>query len=664
MSWSGTGAAAVSAIALSLSVMVAPIAADAAARPRTVPELPGFYQRVLTLPEAKLYAEPSFTSAVQKARVPTFSVLYVYDCEPGDCSLWLKVGAKADGTIDGWLDTAHAEDWRNMLVMQYAPRGQRNRVVMFKTHRALSALVTARDGAAKAKAIIDQIEAGHADPNVIAAVEPKAAVNPHNAFYLMPILFWDEADFADGTPTRLLQIAGVNRLPPRPQPAPAPPPPPAPKFRIGIVFVLETSNSMGPYIERTKEMIRETYQALEAAGTADRVEIGLVGYRANADRDRRLEYTTRVFQPLALDAAPDRILAHLDDIHNARARSPGWDEDAIAGLYSAMNDLDWQPYAARIIVIVADSGAIGGNSPLARYAGVDIGNIVEIADRKNIAVFPVYLMTPRGARLGNRVHALTQWHALGRTGDPTRDKFTGIQAGELGSFGAALDRFSQSLVETVATLTANHPIARPPVAPSPRNDGDGAAGIGQALVNELFRAQAEYLGTVAGTAAPTFFSAWVCDRDLVDPALPALQVRVFLTRNQLSELGASLARILDEAKRATLSPQTFFDNLQRLSAVMSGDPNRQGAADAFATIGGSNLLPAYLKALPYRSKVLRMTQSIWLDLGLTGQQEFIDELESKLRSYRDIEQDNTSWVDLGGGDRGSEVYPVALAELP
>jgi serine/threonine-protein kinase PpkA len=545
--------------------------------------------------------------------------------------------------------------------MQYAPRGQRNRVVMFKSHQALSALVTAGDGAAKAKAMIEQIEAGHADPNVLAAVEPKAAVNPHNAFYLMPILLWDEADFADGTPTRLLQIAGVNRLPPHPRPAPAPPPP-AQKFRIGIVFVLETSNSMGPYLERTKEMIRQTYRALAAAGTADRVEIGLVGYRANADRDNRLEYTTRVFQPLALDAAPGQILAHLDDIHNARARSPGWDEDAIAGLYAAMNDLDWQPYAARIIVIVADSGAIGGNNPMARYPGVDIGNIVEIAGRKNIVIFPVYLMTPRGARLGNRARALAQWHTLGQTGDATRDKFTGIQAGAIGPFGAALDRFSQSLVETVGTLAANHPIARPPVPPSPRNDGDAAAGIGQALVNELFRAQAEYLGTVAGTPAPTFFSAWVCDRDLVDPALPALQVRVFLTRNQLNELGASLARILDEAKRARLSPQTFFDNLQRLSAVMSSDPNRQGAADGFATIG--NLLPAYLKALPYRSKVLRMTQSIWLDLGLTGQQEFIDELESKLRSYRDIEQDNTSWVDLGGGDRGSEVYPVALAELP
>src|SRR6516164_3517054 len=365
MTWCRTGSAAVSAMALSLSVMVAPIAANAAARPRAVPELPGFYQRVLTLPEAKLYAEPSLTSAVRQARVPTLSVLYVYDCQPGDCSGWFEVGAKADGTIDGWIDSAHAEDWRSMLVMQYAPRGQRNRVVMFNSYQALKALVTAGDGAAKAKAMIEQVEAGHADPNVLAAIEPKAAVNPHNAFYLMPILLWDDENFADGTPTRLLEVAGVNRRSPPPRPAPAPPSP-VQKFRIGIVFVIETSNSMGPYIERTKEMIRETYRALEAAGTADRVEMGLVGYRANADRDNRLEYTTRVFQPLAPDAAPSQILAHLDDVHNARARSPGWDEDAIAGLYDAMNDLDWQPYAARIIVIVADSGVIGGNNPMAR----------------------------------------------------------------------------------------------------------------------------------------------------------------------------------------------------------------------------------------------------------------------------------------------------------
>jgi len=218
-------------------------------------------------------------------------------------------------------------------------------------------------------------------------------------------------------------------------------------------------------------------------------------------------------------------------------------------------------------------------------------------------------------------------------------------------------------VELVGTSAANRPI-EPPTPPSPASDEDVAARIGQTLVNELFRAQLEYLGTVAGTPAPSFFRAWASDRDLVNPALPALRVRVFLTRNQLNDLGASLSNIVSEAKRGSLSPQTFFDNLQRLSAITSSDPRRQGAYGPFSSIEESNLLPAYLKALPYRSKVLRMTQEIWLELGLSGQQEFINELEYKLRSYHDIEQDNTSWVDLGGGDRGSEVYPVPLTELP
>jgi serine/threonine-protein kinase PpkA len=658
-----TRLAALAAFRLSLCIIFASHAADAAAQPRTVPELPGFYQRILTLPEAKLYEGPSEKSAVTLARVPTFSVLYVYDCQPSDCTGWLQVGAKAD-RIDGWIAAIHAQDWRSMLVMQYAPRGRRNRVVMFKDEGALSALVAANDGAAKARSMLDQIEAGHADPSIVAAVEPKEAVNRHDSFYLMPILSSKEANFADDTPTRLLQIASVNRRPSRALAPPVPTQPAAPKFRIGIVFVLETSNSMGPYLERTKQMIRETYRALESAGTADRVSIGLVGYRTDAEHIKGMEYTTRIFQLLDPNAKPDEILPRLDNIREAQAYSKGWPEDGIAGLYAAMNELDWTPYAARIVVVVADSGLIGGNSPLAHNPGIDVANIVELADRKSIGVFPVYLMTPEGDRWGDRGHAMAQWHGLGRTGDTTRDKYTGIRAGAIGAFGTALDRFSKTLVESVGTLAANHPIERPLATPPPADEDDTATSMGQSLVNELFRAQAEYLGTVAGTPAPTFFRAWASDRDLVDPVLPTLQVRAFLTRNQLNDLGASLSGIVSEAKRGSLSPQTFFDNLQRLSATMSGDPSRQGPTGPFSRIEDSNLLPAYLKALPYRSKVLRMTQQMWLELGLSGQQEFIDELEYKLRNYRDIEQDNTSWVNLGGSDRGSDVYPISLDVLP
>jgi serine/threonine-protein kinase PpkA len=647
-------------VQLSVLATLAPITVEAAVQPRAVPELPGFYQRILTLPEAQLYEEPSATSVVRQARVPTFSVLYVYDCQPTDCTGWLQVGAK-DDRIDGWIAAAHAQDWRSMLVMQYASRGRRDRVVMFKDEGALSALVAANDGAAKARSMIDQIEAGHTDPSIVAAVEPKEAVNPHDSFYLMPILSFREANFADDTPTRLLQIASVNREQTRAVAPPVSTQPAAPKFRIGIVFVLETSNSMGPYLDRTKQIIRETYRALEAAGTADRVSIGLVGYRTDAEHIKGMEYTTRIFQPLDPNAKPNEILSRLDNIREAQAYSKGWREDGIAGLYTAMNELDWTPYAARIVVAIADSGLIGGNSPLAHNPGIDVPNIVELADRKKISIFPVYLMTREGDRWGGRGHDRDQWQTLGRTGD---QKYIGIHTGAISLFGAVLDSFSKTLVDKVGSVAANRPIERPSAPPSPANDEDSATGIARSLVNELFRAQAEYLGTVAGTPAPTFFRAWVSDRDLVDPMLAALQVRVFLTRNQLNDLGASLSDIVNEAKRGSLSPRTFFDNLQRLSATMSGDPSRRGPTGPFSRIEDSNLLPAYLKALPYRSKVLRMTQQMWLELGLSGQQEFIDELEYKLRNYRDIEQDNTSWVDLGGSDRGSDVYPISLDVLP
>jgi len=241
---------------------LSPLAAAAVAEPRRIPDQPGFYQRILVKPDerdasdARLLAEPNDKAAVKQASIPLFTVLYVYDCKPTDCTQWLEagappdstqwieVGAKADGTTDGWIKATHAQDWRSMLAMQFAPRGQRSRAAMFQDLFDLEKLVTANDGAKQARELSSRIETGKADPRVVAA-EPKEAVNPHNAFYLLPILRWKTAEFADGTPTHLLEIAGVNHK--------RVPPPLTPKPKVGVVFVLETSHSMGPYLERTKQ---------------------------------------------------------------------------------------------------------------------------------------------------------------------------------------------------------------------------------------------------------------------------------------------------------------------------------------------------------------------------------------------------------------------------
>jgi serine/threonine-protein kinase PpkA len=97
---------------------------------------------------------------------------------------------------------------------------------------------------------------------------------------------------------------------------------------------------------------------------------------------------------------------------------------------------------------------------------------------------------------------------------------------------------------------------------------------------------------------------------------------------------------------------------------MSGNPDRAPGGAKFAQLGDSNLLPAWLGLLPYKSKVLRMSKSSWLGLSITGQQEFIDELEYKLKQYRDMYANNERWTVLDPRDPTEAVYPVPLDSLP
>jgi serine/threonine-protein kinase PpkA len=97
---------------------------------------------------------------------------------------------------------------------------------------------------------------------------------------------------------------------------------------------------------------------------------------------------------------------------------------------------------------------------------------------------------------------------------------------------------------------------------------------------------------------------------------------------------------------------------------MSGNPDRSFNGTNFNKLGDSNLLPSWLKVLPYKSKILRMSRSVWLDLGITGQQEFIDELEYKLKQYQDMYANNARWTSLDPHDPADAVYPVPLESLP
>jgi len=129
------------------------------------------------------------------------------------------------------------------------------------------------------------------------------------------------------------------RKPPKPEPAPAP--------RMEVVFVLDTTGSMGTLIETAKRKIWAIANELARAKPSPELRIGLVAFR-----DRGDEYVTRVFD---LDADLDRIYGELTKF---RADGGGDGPESVnEALRAAVTKLSWTKDASvlKVAFLVGDA---------------------------------------------------------------------------------------------------------------------------------------------------------------------------------------------------------------------------------------------------------------------------------------------------------------------
>jgi hypothetical protein len=182
--------------------------------------------------------------------------------------------------------------------------------------------------------------------------------------------------------------------------------------------------------------------------------------------------------------------------------------------------------------------------------------------------------------------------------------------------------------------------------------------------------QLAYLGSVQGTEAPDLFKAWLSDRDFANPDLATTDVKVLLTKNQLSDLRDVVKAILDAGEAAqargeeTVSTAEFFDLLRSSAAHLARDPNMLNDPNA-SKLGELGLLGEYLEDLPYKSRVMGLTSDLWESWSTSQQEDFLDDLRRKLRHYQIYHDDTKRWVSLSGtGDPGEDVYPVPIKALP
>ena len=163
------------------------------------------YQRVLSVPDARLYQAADEKSA--NGEILPFSVLYVYQRE-GD---WMQVGHDSFGKLAGWMKTGDAITWNQALTVSFKDPQDIQRVMLFDERENLFELVDGHDRESY-QSLYDAIVAGEppADSPVI-AMQPEAHVEIHENFYLVPIQQHEDV-FLGSEQARLLQIASVPLL--------------------------------------------------------------------------------------------------------------------------------------------------------------------------------------------------------------------------------------------------------------------------------------------------------------------------------------------------------------------------------------------------------------------------------------------------------------------
>ena len=462
--------------------------------------------------------------------------------------------------------------------------------------------------------------------------------------------FVSDADF---TEANVLKIASV------PDQTPAPPVETVPDdYRLGVVFVIDTTISMKPFIDATREAIESFYTRFAASPHARQVSYGVIGFRNSLARAPRIEYLTHSYLKLEPDQRPDDVLRAIAAVEEAPASTgPQLEEDVYAGVLDAIDDIDWAPFAGRLVVLITDTGPLLQDD---RYRSLDLEarELFELARSRDIALHTLFLEPTREKRQRS---AYQEMLALARP--ELQLLSTGYASDKAARFSAIVESREDQFSEVVTQLTE---VAYANVAQSLADQQAALASerdeASRRLRFDTLAMRLAYLGRREGTQAPSVIEGWLPDRSLEDPNNVAVEVRILLTKDQLSTLHDVVARIITAGRAAQLDPTSFFERVRGALATMAREPGRLVTTE-FGTL--DKAAAEYIEGLPYRSELLGIDEDRWVRMSPTDQRELLERLETKLKLFDRFHDDPSLWTALyEGAPPGETVFPMPLSALP
>jgi len=641
--------------------------AETGKRPLLMENKKSLFQRMLVKPGAALYVQAG-GEAVGK---PTaFTVYYIYARKKIGSKEWLQVGADSHGAINGWMLAADLITWNQGLTVAFRKPGVTDRVLLFRDRDSLKSLVN-EPQIERYQALYEAALKGtlQADSPVV-AIQPEPFIDILKSFYLVPIRDHEDV-FLGSESATMLQVSTVPLAIPKfsgegrgpevvvdtkKQASVA-----GQEFKAGVVFVIDTTRSMGPYINRTREAVREIYQKIGKANQGSAVNFGLVTFRDYPQAAKGLGYLAETVATLDDGSTAQGFFNKVASVKAAKVSSKGFVEDSYAGVKEAIENIDWKGVDARYIVLITDAGARDANDPLSS-TGLSTEEVRKMAREKGIAISALHLLTPAGIK--NHKYAERQYRELSHYAG-IGDLYFGVQMGGIGEFGKALDALTRQITLQVQLASGR---AKGEAQKQAAADGDSLAGFEGKIAKLGYALRMQYLKKHENEGLPSVFDAWLLDRDFKHPEKPTLDIRVLLTRDQLSELHDVMQQVLDTFEEGLLSPRNFLADIKSLAATMSRDP--EAISEVTRTTAGGNLndmgfMQEYIEDLPYRSEVMNLSIEDWETWPASRQLEFVHGLEEKIGYYRALHDHTDLWVSLDGGSvSGQSVFPLELEMLP
>ena len=617
-------------------------------QPELIPGKSTLFQRILTRPAADLVEQPG--GGVIET-FPAFEIFYVYGQQEAEGETYLEVGRSLSAGPEGWMRQERTIPWRQAIVLGFNNPANRDRAMMFDTRENLEETLLREDVVERLAALRADAEGGEAsEDSPVVAVEPAQFVNIEEQFYILPILASEEIRMpTTGMPAQILQVASLSANEPDVELPPVDPEKALEDFKIGVTFVIDTTRSMGPYIDETRTAVEQLQKDFLAGPEGDRFRFGLVAFRDNVELAPGLEYVARTYLKLDVDSTADKFLEAIEQVVPAEANSASYNEDAVAGVVEAVENHNWEPFGGRYIILITDAGP-RRPGPEAAAGMLALPELqVQAEEGSGIAIFTMHLKSESGAF--DHEYGEESYRVLSRFGG--QSLYYPVEDGSAEQFGRQVAALSQMMTGQITDAISGRLAAADEAEPGSMEQSLDM--VGRAM-------QLAYLGRVTGTAAPEVFEGWLTDRDPLERHVRPVQPYIMMSKNELATLRDVLLQTIEIGSDTSqdINSTAFFERLREAVALMS---NRPDAVNETGTLG--DLMGEYLEDLPYTSEILDITPERWRDLSVIEEHDLLEALESKVEAIEHLHDDNSRWIALvEGAPEGEYVTNVPLSLMP